>query len=87
MPQQITEYKCLLISPGDVTAERDALTEVVQSWNAEIGRALTFVMLKPIVYNNRGRYRVYGPKCFPSPAEKLIETDPRLKWVVEDYSK
>lgn len=44
-------------------------------------------MLKPIVYNNRGRYRVYGLKFFPPPAEKLIETDPRLKWVVEDYSK
>lgn len=44
-------------------------------------------MLKPIVYNYRGRYRSYGLKFFPPPAEKLIETDPRLKWVVEDYSK
>jgi hypothetical protein len=40
MPQQISEYKCLLISPGDVTAERDALTDMAQSWNAHIGKHL-----------------------------------------------
>jgi hypothetical protein len=40
MPQQIVEYKCLLISPSDVVAERDALTDMVQSWNAQIGRGL-----------------------------------------------
>jgi len=44
-------------------------------------------MLKPIVYNRRGQYRSYGLKFFPPPAEKLIETDPRLKWVVEDFPK
>jgi hypothetical protein len=44
-------------------------------------------MLKPIVYNYRGRYQSYGLKFFPPPAEKLIETDLRLKWVVSDYSK
>src|SRR5260370_29452559 len=40
MPEQITEYKCLLISPGDVTAERDALTDMAQSWSAHIGKHL-----------------------------------------------
>src|SRR5437867_1957784 len=40
MPQQISEYRCLLISPSDVTEERDALTNMVQSWNAQIGGAL-----------------------------------------------
>jgi hypothetical protein len=46
-------------------------------------------MLKPILYNyrDRGRYRGYGLKFFPLEAEKLIETDARLKWVVEDYPK
>lgn len=33
MPQQIIEYRCLLISPGDVTEERDALTKLVNEWN------------------------------------------------------
>lgn len=42
MPQQkqIVEYRCLLISPGDVTEERDALTKLVGDWNAQIGKGL-----------------------------------------------
>ena len=38
-------------------------------------------MLKPILYNYRdwGRYRGYGLEFFPAEAEKLIETDARLK--------
>jgi hypothetical protein len=40
MPRQTIEYRCLLISPGDVSAERDALTELVNRWNAQIGRGL-----------------------------------------------
>jgi hypothetical protein len=37
---KITEYRCLLISPSDVAQERDALTDLVNGWNAQIGRAL-----------------------------------------------
>lgn len=40
MPNQVTEYRCLLISPMDVTAERDALTHLVNQWNAQIGVGL-----------------------------------------------
>jgi hypothetical protein len=40
MPQQIVEYRCLLISPGDVAEERDALTRLVVDWNAQIGKGL-----------------------------------------------
>jgi hypothetical protein len=40
MPKQTIEYRCLLISPGDVSEERDALTELVNRWNAQIGRGL-----------------------------------------------
>src|SRR5438132_5201090 len=40
MAKTITEFRCLLISPGDVANERDALTEVVANWNAHIGEAL-----------------------------------------------
>jgi hypothetical protein len=40
MPTQVTEYKCLLMSPSDVSEERDALTDAVLQWNAQIGRPL-----------------------------------------------
>ncbi|HYH85850.1 MAG TPA: hypothetical protein VEX60_10230 [Pyrinomonadaceae bacterium] len=40
MPKQTIEYRCLLISPSDVSAERDALAELVNRWNAQIGVGL-----------------------------------------------
>src|SRR5687767_4662115 len=40
MSRSLTEYQCLLISPGDVTQERDAVSEVVAHWNGQIGKAL-----------------------------------------------
>jgi hypothetical protein len=44
-------------------------------------------MLKPVMYNYRGRYRGYGLKFFPPEAQKLVGSDARLNWVVEDYPK
>lgn len=40
MPKQIIEYRCLLISPGDVSEERDALTSLANDWNAHVGVGL-----------------------------------------------
>lgn len=40
MPIQVVEYKCLLMSPSDVSDERDSLTSLVTSWNAQVGRGL-----------------------------------------------
>ena len=40
MPTPIIEYRCLLISPSDVLEERDALTSLVQRWNAQVGTGL-----------------------------------------------
>jgi len=40
MAKTIVEFRCLLISPSDVEAERGALSEVVGLWNAQIGAAL-----------------------------------------------
>ncbi len=40
MPKKITQFHCLLISPSDVEAERDAITKLVESWNAQIGKNL-----------------------------------------------
>src|SRR5436190_8617194 len=40
MGSHVIEFKCLLVSPGDVVAERDALARLAQEWNAQVGRAL-----------------------------------------------
>lgn len=40
MPKRTLEYRCLLISPSDVASERDALTQMVRTWNAHIGKGL-----------------------------------------------
>ena len=40
MARKVVEYRCLLISPSDVPAERDAVSEVIDNWNAQIGAAL-----------------------------------------------
>jgi len=40
MPAQITEYRCLLISPSDVEEERAAVADAVSEWNAHVGKAL-----------------------------------------------
>jgi hypothetical protein len=40
MSRPITEYRCLLISPGDVTEEREGLAKAVDRWNAQVGDAL-----------------------------------------------
>lgn len=40
MPKQVVEYKCLLMSPSDVSEERDSLTSLVASWNAQVGLGL-----------------------------------------------
>jgi hypothetical protein len=41
MPREVKEYSCLLISPTDVQNEREALTDLVNRWNAQIGKALS----------------------------------------------
>jgi hypothetical protein len=40
MPIQPDTYRCLLISPSDVDAERLAVTEAISLWNAQVGNAL-----------------------------------------------
>ncbi|MDI6789537.1 MAG: hypothetical protein QME44_02465 [Thermodesulfobacteriota bacterium] len=40
MPKEVLEYRCLLISPGDVREDRDGLTSTVVHWNAQVGDAL-----------------------------------------------
>ena len=40
MPSRIIEYRCILISPSDVALERDRLSQMIERWNAHIGKAL-----------------------------------------------
>ena len=40
MASTITHFRCLLISPGDMQDERDALRQVCLSWNAHMGKFL-----------------------------------------------
>lgn len=40
MASTVTQFRCLLISPGDLADERDALQRCAVRWNAQIGQAL-----------------------------------------------
>jgi hypothetical protein len=40
MARHVIEYRCLLISPGDVEEERGAIVEAIDRWNALVGAAL-----------------------------------------------
>lgn len=37
LPRQTLTYRCLIISPSDVHAERDAIEDALRNWNAHIG--------------------------------------------------
>ncbi|EJL6615600.1 hypothetical protein AB2373_17010 [Vibrio cholerae] len=40
MAKSIIQFKCLLMSPGDVSDEREAASMVISHWNAQIGEAI-----------------------------------------------
>jgi len=40
MPSHVLTFECLLISPGDVEEERNAIEETVGAWNGHVGRGL-----------------------------------------------
>ena len=40
MPKQTLTFQCLLISPGDVVEERDAVIKTLEQWSATIGTTL-----------------------------------------------
>jgi hypothetical protein len=40
MAKRVVEYRCLLISPGDVEQQRAAVVEAIDRWNALVGAAL-----------------------------------------------
>lgn len=40
MPKNVLTYKCMVISPSDVDAERDAVEEAIEEWNRTSGYTL-----------------------------------------------
>lgn len=42
-------------------------------------------MLKPVIYNSKGKYSGYGFKFWPKEALALLESDNRLKWFVNEF--
>jgi hypothetical protein len=67
MPRSITNYRCLLISPGDVQAEREAIVAAVESWNAHVGEGLQARV--EIV-----RWESHARPAMGAPAQEVINT-------------
>jgi hypothetical protein len=40
MPRNVLVYRCLVISPGDVEQERDAISAMIDRWNGTVGSGL-----------------------------------------------
>ena len=47
MPKTVAEYRCLIISPGDVDEERGAIADVLQRWNASVGMSMA-IRVEPV---------------------------------------
>jgi|SRR5947209_8424752 len=71
MPRQIIEYRCLLISPGDVTEERDALTKLVNDWNAQVGNGLG-ARVDLVRWESHATPDMAGPPLGCTPMEESI---------------
>lgn len=54
MPKHLLTYRCLVISPGDVREERDAVTATLERWNSSIGRALE-IRVEPVRWETHAR--------------------------------
>jgi hypothetical protein len=60
MDYNFTHYNCLIISPGDVQAERRAVAETLREWNAHIGRERR-CHVEPITWETHGVPDASGP--------------------------
>ena len=54
MPTQKLIYKCLIISPGDVGEERDAIAHAIRDWNAHAGNGLN-ALVEPVMWETHSR--------------------------------
>jgi hypothetical protein len=59
MARQVTHYKCLVISPGDVDDARVAVRDVLHEWNAHAGEGLA-VKVEPVLWESHARPEMGG---------------------------
>lgn len=59
MPKSLTVYSALIISPGDVADEREAIVKMVGSWNAHVGAGLN-VRVDPVRWESHARPEMGG---------------------------
>lgn len=64
MPQNVTIYRCLIICPSDVEGEKQALIELINHWNAQIGNELK-VIVQPVHWG-------YATPNMSGPAQTVI---------------
>src|ERR1700674_5809828 len=60
MPKSVTEYRCLIISPGDVVEERQAVVDVIHRWNASVG-ANRGIRVEPVRWETHAHPDMSGP--------------------------
>ena len=60
MPRPVVEYRCLIISPGDVIKERDAIVDVIHRWNASVG-ANPGIRVEPVQWEMHTHPDLSGP--------------------------
>lgn len=60
MPRWVREYRCLIISPGDVVGERAAIVDVIHRWNASVG-ANHGVRVEPVRWETHTHPDMSGP--------------------------
>lgn len=60
MPKTVVEYRCLVISPGDVAEEREAVVDVIHRWNASVG-ANRGIRVEPVRWETHTHPDMSGP--------------------------
>lgn len=60
VPRSIDSYRCLIISPSDVEAERNAVEAAISSWNAHAGHQQGIV-LEAVRWESHGRPELGKP--------------------------
>ncbi|RYD84631.1 MAG: hypothetical protein EOP84_04990 [Verrucomicrobiaceae bacterium] len=68
MATTTTKFKCLIISPSDVEAEREAVTNAIHSWNAHAGD-FHGALIEPV------RWESHATPSMGGAAQDIINTD------------
>jgi hypothetical protein len=72
MPSNVATFRCLLVSPTDVSMERDAIVHVIDSWNAHVGAGLQ-ARVECVRWDSHARPEMSGP-AQQSLNKQLVDT-------------